>query len=343
MIDLGMVKPGRTIRIPFGSYDGGTGASAVASAFVAADIKIYKDGGTVARASASGITATTTFSSITGINTVFIDLADNTTANFYEAGSEYFVIVGPITIDAQTVEFPIGRFDIGYVGAVLNTTISALTSQTSFTLEDGSAITDAYTDFLLLAHQLDDEFDIGYGFITGYTSGRVVTLSADPVARVLAVGDHIALFLPANVEGWNAAPVQVPTVAGVPNVDVTQWSGTAVPTPTTTGVPDVNVERWLDALVTLSASVPDVNVQSSDLTAALVNLIWDEAMVETTGAPAITGSMRDFMEWWAALSRNVINQTATLTTLRNDADAVDLSTSIVSDDATTFIRGEFST
>ena len=77
--------------------------------------------------------------------------------------------------------------------------------------------------------------------------------------------------------------------------------------------------------------------------ATLVNLVWDEAMVASTGAPAITGSMRSFMEWWATLSRNVINQTATLTTVRNDADDGDISTSTVSDDATTFVRGEFST
>ena len=62
-----------------------------------------------------------------------------------------------------------------------------------------------------------------------------------------------------------------------------------------------------------------------------------------TGAPAITGSMRLFMEWWATLSRNVVNQTATTTTVRNDADDGDISTSTVSDDGTTFVRGEFST
>ena len=75
----------------------------------------------------------------------------------------------------------------------------------------------------------------------------------------------------------------------------------------------------------------------------LVNLIWDEAMVASTGAPAITGTMRAFMEWWATLSRNVVNQTATTTTVRNDADDGDIATSTVSDDGTTFVRGEFST
>ena len=77
--------------------------------------------------------------------------------------------------------------------------------------------------------------------------------------------------------------------------------------------------------------------------ATLVNLMWDEAMVASTGAPAITGSMRLFMEWWATLSRNEIHQTATTTTVRNDADDGDISTSTVSDDATTFIRQKFST
>ncbi|KKN07626.1 hypothetical protein LCGC14_1065110 [marine sediment metagenome] len=71
--------------------------------------------------------------------------------------------------------------------------------------------------------------------------------------------------------------------------------------------------------------------------------VWDEAMVASTGAPAITGSMRAFMEWWATLSRNVVNQTATTTTVRNDADDGDISTSTVSDDGTTFVRGEFTT
>lgn len=75
----------------------------------------------------------------------------------------------------------------------------------------------------------------------------------------------------------------------------------------------------------------------------MVDTMWDEPMVETTGAPAITGSMRLFMHWWAALSRNKMLQTATTSTLRNDADLADLATSTVSDDATTFVRGEWST
>ncbi len=109
----------------------------------------------------------------------------------------------------------------------------------------------------------------------------------------------------------------------------------------------IAVDTTTDIPALIATAQADLNtITDTDgviLGAAAVNLIWDEAMVETTGAPAITGSMRLFMSWWAALSRNEIHQTASLTTLRNDADDGDLSTSIVSDDSTTFIRQEFST
>src|SRR5689334_2112781 len=130
MINLGKIKPGSTIRIPWGSYTGSTGASSAASNYAAGDILIYKDGSTTERASTSGFTATTTFDSVTGINLTVIDLSDNTTAGFFAAGSEYFVVVGPVTVDSQTVNFPIARFTIGIEGTILDTTIATLSSQT---------------------------------------------------------------------------------------------------------------------------------------------------------------------------------------------------------------------
>lgn len=97
----------------------------------------------------------------------------------------------------------------------------------------------------------------------------------------------------------------------------------------------------LNGVFDLVDNAPNITVNKDGL--VNVDLIWDELMVASTGAPAITGTMRAFMEWWATLSRNVVNQTATTTTVRNDADDGDISTSTVSDDGTTFVRGEFST
>ena len=203
MIDLGMVKPGSTINVPFGTYDGGTGASLAATAFDSTDIEIYKDGDATQRGSDAGFTATTSFDSatLTGINRVQIDLSDDTTGQFYEMGSEYFVAVGPITVDAQTVYFPLCRFIIGYYGAVLNTTITTVSSQTSFILEDGApnGFTDAYEGCTVLIHDRSaaDEFAIAQGTCVAYTSAagtKTLTLQVDPGVFTAVNGDDIAIF-----------------------------------------------------------------------------------------------------------------------------------------------------
>ncbi len=83
-----------------------------------------------------------------------------------------------------------------------------------------------------------------------------------------------------------------------------------------------------------------VQVYTTD---AIVDQMWDEAMVETTGAPAVTGTFRAAFQWVFALSRNKMLQTATTSTLRNDADDTDLATSTISDSGGTATRGEWST
>lgn len=95
----------------------------------------------------------------------------------------------------------------------------------------------------------------------------------------------------------------------------------------------------LDIITGAAGALLDTTATS----AQLVNDVWDEAMVETTGAPAVTGTFRAALQWMFALSRNKITQNSTTTTLRNDADGADLATSTVSDDATTYTRGEWST
>jgi hypothetical protein len=64
-------------------------------------------------------------------------------------------------------------------------------------------------------------------------------------------------------------------------------------------------------------------------------------MTEATGAPGVTATVLAAVQWVFLLSRNKITQTSTTQTLRNDADSANLSTSTVSDDGTTFTRGEF--
>ncbi len=82
-------------------------------------------------------------------------------------------------------------------------------------------------------------------------------------------------------------------------------------------------------------------IGASQLAADAVDEIWDEAMTEIGGIPAVTASFRDALRWLFALSRNKGLQTSTLKTLRNDADAGDIATSVISEDGTTFTRNEW--
>jgi len=100
-------------------------------------------------------------------------------------------------------------------------------------------------------------------------------------------------------------------------------------------------------LVTEINSVQSDIAALNDLSAAQVNAEVVDALATDTYAepaavPAATASLKDKIGWLFTLARNKATQTATTTTLRNDADGADIATSAVSDDATTFTRGEWS-
>jgi len=203
--DLGTVRPGETLYVPFHTFDSNDPAASVTiTGLAVGDIEIYKDGGTTQRASTNGYTLLDTdgidFDGTTGIHGASIDLADNSTANFYEAGSRYFVVIASITVDAATINFVPCMFRIGYQGAILDTTLASLASQVSFTLEDGSTDNDAYNGCVAVIHDLASAVQVAIGYVSDYVgSTRTVTLAADPGIFTMAVGDNFSLFPPANL------------------------------------------------------------------------------------------------------------------------------------------------
>ena len=200
-IHFGKVKPGTKLYIPFHTF-GSSGESITISGFTAADIEIYKDGNVVQRASDAGYTLLDTdgidFDSATlsaGVHGFSIDLADNTTANFYANGSQYMVAVGPITVNAQTVNFIAATFSIGYPGSILDTTVLQYSSQTVFTLTKGPAEADAINGCPVLIHDVASEVQIQIGCVLDYAvTSKSVTLDADPGIFTFANTDNISIF-----------------------------------------------------------------------------------------------------------------------------------------------------
>lgn len=119
-LHLGSVPAGSTIYIPFHTFDS-NGASITLTGLLVGDIEIYKAGSVTQRSSDAGYVLLDTdgidFDGITGLHGFSIDLADNTDAGFYAAGSFYMVAVSAVTVDTRTVNFWAATFFIGPVAA----------------------------------------------------------------------------------------------------------------------------------------------------------------------------------------------------------------------------------
>jgi len=201
MIDLGVVRPGSTIYVPFATYDSNDpSASVTITGLAVTDIEVYKNLGTTQRASDSGYTLADTdgidIDGVTGIHGFSIDLADNTDSGFWVAGAHYTVVVASITVDAATINFIPVMFRIGYAGAILDTTIATLASQTSFTLTAGPAEADALNGMPCIIHDAASAVQIAKGVISDYAvTTKTVTLAFDPGIFTMAAGDNISVFI----------------------------------------------------------------------------------------------------------------------------------------------------
>lgn len=248
--DMGIVQPGTTLYIPFHTFDSNDpSASVTLTGLATTDIEIYKDGSATQRASDSGYALLDTdgidFDTTTGIHGISINLADNTTAGFYAAGSQYWVVIASVTVDAATVNFVLCTFRIGYPNARLNTTIATLASQTSFTLTVGPAEDDALNGFYCLIHDVASAVQCGHAIISDYTgSTKTVTLAAGTTFTAAAT-DNIAIMGPAPLQPTVAARTLDVSTGGEAGVD---WANVGTPgstvnlTSTTVGVVTLNTE-----------------------------------------------------------------------------------------------------
>lgn len=203
-LNLGMVRPGSTILVPFNTFDSNDPSASVAiAAFVLADIGIYKGTSMTERASTTGVVLLDTdgidIDAAVGIGGYSIDLSSNATAGFYAAGSHYYSTVGPVTVDAAVVNFVAATFSIGYPNAIINTTVASVTSQTQFILTVGPAEADALIGCKLLFHDVASAVQVAYAYVTDYAVTTKEVTCTDPVGFTFAATDNVSIFLPDNV------------------------------------------------------------------------------------------------------------------------------------------------
>lgn len=98
-----------------------------------------------------------------------------------------------------------------------------------------------------------------------------------------------------------------------------------------------------DSLIagTDALQVDAIEVSSDSTTADNLQTAFASTIAELSAPPAANAPIWTAIKWMFLKSRNKITQTATTQLIRNDADNATVATSTVSDDATTFIRGEY--
>lgn len=98
---------------------------------------------------------------------------------------------------------------------------------------------------------------------------------------------------------------------------------------------DASGAEWRDLVINIQTA----SVQFD----GIADAVLDEAITEPSGVYTWAGAtLRNIVGWLGALGRNKMTQTSSTSTLRNDADSGDVATSTISDNGTTFTRGEWS-
>lgn len=145
--------------------------------------------------------------------------------------------------------------------------------------------------------------------------------------------DTVAIIVKTGTAGAKTTTLVVyPQEADDVRVSVTHWTGTAVASPDTAGYPKVTLKS--------GTGTGEISL-SSGLVALSATGLDNVVCAEPAGVPALTANLKTALSWLLALARNKITQTSTTSTLRNDADSASIATSTVSDDGTTFTRGEW--
>ncbi len=261
---IGDFAVGQEIYIWFNTFSSNDPtASVTMTTFIDTDVHIHKDDSLTQRNNAAGVAVDVDVDGIAGVHKITIQTADNTVADFYEAGHDYAVRIEGATVDAALINPVVGTFSIAnrrVAGEMCRSSIEAVTSQTVFTLTTGEASgdDDAYNFCTAIITDQVTRIQKAKGFISDYTgSTRTVTLIADPGIFTMAVGDSVEILATSAL---------------------------------------ANIQAWLGTAVTLGNSAPDVNVASIDadaITASalatdagdeIADQVWDEAKAGHVGA-----------------------------------------------------------
>jgi len=305
---LGDFPEDATVYIPFNTFSSNDPQASVTITNLAdADIMVHKDGGTTQIAT-DGATIAIDYDTITGNHLITIDTSVHAD---YSTGSDYMVRIEGTTVDAGTINAWIGSFSIE--NRFMRGTDSAYTG----TPPTAAAIVNEWET----QSQADptgfhvNQMEVNGTAQTANDNGADINTLLTRIIGTLAAGTHN----PAS-----AAQIAV----------LTDWING--------GRLDVILDELTAQGDTNETAIGALNNISAANVLTQVNAALDTAISELgVAAPTATPSLRTAAILLYMAFRNKGTQTSTTKTISNNAGTAIMSAT-VSDDGTTFIKGEYS-
>jgi hypothetical protein len=108
------------------------------------------------------------------------------------------------------------------------------------------------------------------------------------------------------------------------------------------GLPTVNASNFIAGIAGTKNDFDDLNdITTAQVNAEVVDVIRTDTVSQISAIPAANAPLHDMVQWLFACARNKRETTSTVDRVRNDGDTGNIATSTLSDDTTTFIRGEY--
>ena len=336
-------------------YFNTVGTTGEAASLSSGTITAYEDGS--ATQFTSGITLDNDFDSVTGFHQIAIDLDD---ANF-EEGKTYTLILSAGTVGALSVvgriaaSFSCGRYasasdvqDGLATAAALSTVndtvdnidadVTTLGTRIPAALVSGrmdvsvgamatNVITAAATAADYLA-EIDTQVDTAltnYGAVQPTVSGRTLDISSGGNAGIDWAN------ISGNTTTVNLSGTTVKTVTDV-ETDTADIQA-RLPAALVSGRIDASVGAMAANTITAAALATDAGTEIGDAVVATV-------LSEPTAVPAANGTLAQKLGWVFAYFRNRVTVTASARTLYADDGTTALSAEVLSDNDTTFEKGE---
>lgn len=306
-------------------------------------VEIYEDNSVTQITAAE--TLTVDFDSVVGLNNLRVVA---TAANGFEAGKSYAAIlsagtVGGVSVVGEVVaQFSIQRSPaFARLGAPVGASISE-------DIADVPTVAEFNARTILAADYFDPATDT-VALVTDLSTKTGFSLSTAGILAVwhqalsaIVTAGSIGKLLKDEITA--ARMSELDDVAGklVAVVDLIKTAVDAIPTTAMRGTDSAVLAATVGVA---GVGLTDLGAMSTamkaEINAEVLDVLNTDTFAEPAGVPAATATIVAMLHWIFTLLRNKGTQTSTLKTLRNDGDAADIASAVISSDGTTFTRQEY--